>query len=209
MNNEYIGILNSIIEHSRYIEIAIQETVNVVNSWLENNKENILESLKRAKQAEKDANNLKIKLLNRIAEAETAINRTDFLRLVLKMDLIPDFIEGAAVRASYLTTIPKDENVINGIKNLSNAIIEMASVFKNTIRSIRDNLENTAKFCDEIDQVEEKIDTIYRKLEADLYNSELETKKMLQILNVMYHIETAGDLCHENADHIRILITTL
>ncbi|MHA1339158.1 MAG: DUF47 domain-containing protein [Promethearchaeota archaeon] len=209
MNNEFIRILNSIIEHSKYIDIAIRETVKAVEAWLNNKREDLEQAVKRATQAESDANKLKIKLMKRIAEAEAAINRTDFLRLVLKMDLIPDYIEGAAVRISYVDVIPKEEHIIKGIKDLLDAILDMSSTFKMTIRSIRDNPSNTEKFCNEIDEKEERIDEIFRKLESDLFNSELEIKKMFQIRNVMFHIEETGDLCHENADHIRILIATL
>jgi uncharacterized protein Yka (UPF0111/DUF47 family) len=88
-------------------------------------------------------------------------------------------------------------------------MLEMSSVLKLTIKSILDSPKKTEEYCNQIDNIEEKIDSIYRDLEAELFQSDIEVKTMLQIRNAMYQIEETGDLCHENADHIRILVATI
>lgn len=207
IDKESIRLLGSMKDHVRFVDIAIRETAKTIFAWLDGDEETMKEAVSRVAQAEKDANKIKLKLMNRIAEAQSSLNRTDFLRLTLKMDLIPDFIEGAAVRITKVQGTVSDE-LNQKIRDLCEAIVEMSSTFKKTVKSLLDSPKKTEKYCDMIDECEEKIDSIYRTLEADLYNSDLETKKMLQIKNVMYHIEEAGDLCHETADHIRIIIAT-
>lgn len=208
MKTENIKFLNSINEHVLYIDIAIRETVKTLYAWLEEKDVDMKESVAKASQAEKDANNIKLTLLKKIAEAQGMLNRTDFLRLVLKMDLIPDYIEGAAVRISKIKYRPV-KPISDKIKALGDIMLEMSSVLKLTIKSILDSPKKTEEYCNQIDNIEEKIDSIYRDLEAELFQSDIEVKTMLQIRNAMYQIEETGDLCHENADHIRILVATI
>lgn len=208
MKTENIKFLNSINEHVLYIDIAIRETVKTVYAWLDGKDSDMKESVAKATQAEKDANNIKLSLLKKIAESQGMLNRTDFLRLVLKMDLIPDYIEGAAVRISKIKFRPT-KPISDKIKALGDIMIEMSTVLKQTIKSILDSPKKTEDYCNQIDNVEEKIDAVYRDLEAELFQSDIEVKIMLQIRNAMYQIEETGDLCHENADHIRILVATI
>jgi uncharacterized protein Yka (UPF0111/DUF47 family) len=207
MIKENVKFLNSINEHVLYIDIAIKETVKSVYAWLDGKQDEMMESVKKATQAEKDANVIKLTLLKKIAEAQGMLNRTDFLRLVLKMDLIPDYIEGVAVRISKIKFKPK-KAIGDKIKLLCDVMVEMGTILKMCIKSILDNPKKTEGYCNQIDDCEEKVDDIYRDLEADLFQSDIEVKTMLQIRNAMNQIEETGDLCHENADHIRILIAT-
>ncbi|MBD3352121.1 MAG: DUF47 family protein [Candidatus Lokiarchaeota archaeon] len=208
MKAENVKILSSIGELAKFVDIAIKETVKSIYAWMESNEDEMNECIKRVTQAESDANKIKLKLMKRIAEAQSSLNRTDFLRLVLKMDLIPDYIEGAAVRISKVKLSP-DDTLIEEMKPLTEAIVKMSNAFKKTIKNIIHNPAKTEKLCNEIDKIEEEIDHVYRNLEAYLFQSDLDVKVMLQLRNVLYHIEETGDLCHENADHIRIILATI
>ena len=85
----------------------------------------------------------------------------------------------------------------------------MGSNLKSTIKSIVDNPGKTPKYCAEIDKGEERVDASYRDIESYLLNSEIDIKLILQIKNIMWHIEEAGDYIHEVGDSIRIIVATI
>ena len=212
LNNEDINILNFIIEHSTYIDISIRELAKCVIAWIDNDKEGIINATKTVNRAESDANDLKIKVVNRVSKGQASLHRTDFLRLILQMDAIPDYIEGASSRTllmSERSNYKPDAEFSAKIKELLDNIIKMGSNLKSTVKSIIDNPGKTPKYCAEIDKGEEKVDASYRGIESYLLNSEIDIKLILQIKNIMWHIEEAGDYIHEVGDSIRIIVATI
>lgn len=212
LNNEDINIINYIIEHSTYIDISIRELAKCIIAWIENNKEGIINATKTVDRAENDANDLKIKVVNRVSQGQASLHRTDFLRLILQMDAIPDYIEGASSRTLLLSehsNYKPDPELSAKIRELLENIIKMGSNLKLTVKSIIDNPGKTTKYCAKIDEGEEKIDTSYRAIESYLLNSEIDIKLILQIKNIMWHIEEAGDYIHEVGDSIRIIVATI
>ncbi|MCP4761646.1 MAG: DUF47 family protein [archaeon] len=206
LKNIDVDNLRAINDHVRYIDIAIRELTKCIYFWIDGKSNKEMEpAIAKVSQAEADANKIKIKLMKRISEGKTSLHRSDFLRLVLKMDQIPDYIEGGAIRILYLKKCPS-KDLGDKIKPLCEAIIKMSTVFKKTIKSIIENPEKTIKYCDEIDQCEEEVDEIFREIEGYLFNTDLEIRFMLQLRNVLSKIEEAADWCHDTADHIRILV---
>jgi len=62
----------------------------------------LVNAVQRVKSAESDANKIKVKVVTRVSEDYASLHRTDFLRLTLEMDKIPDYIEGAASRIQLM-----------------------------------------------------------------------------------------------------------
>lgn len=208
INPEDLKILNFCSDHVRYIDIAIREMAKCTSAWIGNDREEMNKSYQKLKQAELDADKIKLKLMIRVSEDQASLHRTDFLRLILQMDTIADFSEGVAARIIRIKITP-DKSLAEKIIPLSEATLKMGDALKRTIKSLLDNPSKTSIYCDEIDKFEEAIDGVYRDLEAYLYESDIDVKIMLQISSAMHQIEDTADLCQRSADNIRIIAATM
>jgi predicted phosphate transport protein (TIGR00153 family) len=212
LNNEDVKILNLVIEHVTYIDISIRELVKCLNAWINKNHEDLVNAVQRVKSAESDANKTKVKVVTRVSEHHASLHRTDFLRLTLEMDKIPDYIEGAASRIQLMAEswdfIP-DKKLSEKLMKLADAIVKMGQKLRQTIKALLDSPGNTLKFCNEIDKFEAEVDKYYREVEATLFHTDIDIKLMLQIQNIMHHIEEAGDFIQETSDSIRIIIASI
>lgn len=211
LNPADIKILRKISEHVLKIDQTIREMTKYVLSWLNNDKEAMNKAIIRVKQAELDANNVKLTLMDMISQDQASLRRSDFIRLTLRADMIADIVEGAASRISRIKeSFVPDKELASYIKPLADAILAMGGHFKSAIKSlVEGTIKQTPKYLDKIDSTEEEIDTAYRNCEAYLFDSNLDIKLVMQIRSALYQIEEAGDRAQYAADHIRILLATL
>jgi len=211
LNPADVKILRKMSEHVIFIDHTIRDMVKYVQAWIDNDQETMENSLKRVKQSERDANKSKLGLMELISQAQASLRRSDFIRLVLRTDMIADVVEGVASRISRIkkSFIPNAE-LASYIKPLINAMLEMGSQFKAAIKSLLEGtIKQTPKYLDKIDSIEEEIDTAYRNCEAFLFDSDFDIRLILQLRSALNQIEEAGDRAHYAADHIRILLATL
>lgn len=208
LNNEDAKIIKYIKDDVRYVDITIREMCKSVKSWIDDDAKELQEAINLVKQAEMDANKIKNKVMARVSENTASLHRTDFLRLILRLDSIADYAEGVAYRMQKIN-FKCDKKLGDFIIPLCDAILKMGPAFKKAIVSLLENTTKTTGYCDEIDKIEEETDVAYRNLESYLFQSEMEFKKVYWLKTIMKQIEQAGDLCQDAAEAIRILIATL
>lgn len=155
--------------------------------------------------SEEEGDTIKIDLIKNFAEVGTQ-GFGDYIALMLRMDNI---INNALEFVDILTHI--DYAVSDEIKQryhkLINKIIEMADVFKKTIKSMRDNRKETFDYTTEVHEIENSIDLIYREFLNFLYDdSELDVRKLLRIKDSIDVLEELADRVHDVVDVVRVLL---
>lgn len=202
-------IVSMLIEHSRIIYSVISDMGVFYNGWAENyekNKESLEKKKNKILLSEEDADAIKIELIQNYSEAGAGLGR--FIALILKMDNIINY------SLEFVDMLPKielvqktDQDIIKRYDKLINKTIEMASVLKSTIKSLRDKPDVVFKNTTTIHEIENEIDSIYRQFLESLYsNKELDMRKLLRIRDSIHLLENLADRIHDVADDIRVLL---
>jgi len=174
-----------------------------------NGNENLHTSLQKIRNNEKEANKLRRKNLDIVAQAVN-IYRNDLFRVVMKLSSVMSNQIGASVRLGKIRYVPRpDDQMIPKFKNSITVLIEMGDELRNLMVSLSENLIQAKDKCYKIDEIEEKVDEIYRDLHGFLYNREdILLRVIMQLLSVAKHIEEACDHASSVADSVRIILDT-
>ncbi|MFX0008176.1 MAG: DUF47 domain-containing protein [Promethearchaeota archaeon] len=202
-------VVSMLIEHSRIIYSVISDMGVFYNGWAENyekNKQSLEKKKNKIQLSEEDADAIKIELIQNYSEAGAGLGR--FIALILKMDNIINY------SLEFVDMLPKielvqktDQDIIKRYDKLINKTIEMASVLKSTIKSLRDKPDVVFKNTTTIHEIENEIDSIYRQFLESLYsNKELDMRKLLRIRDSIHLLENLADRIHDVADDIRVLL---
>ena len=204
-------IFRALEEQTRQINTTFKELGKSIIAWLENRPADVTKSLDVIAHAEHTAKSMKSKLLREAAQAETNLHRSDYIRLILLLDEVSSYQGGSASRLGRISFHPKgDDPMAQKFKELIKIFLEMGDVLTNAIKMLGENNTKALEYCDKIDDVEGKIDDIYRDLEAHLYSrQDLDIRLIMQIRSVALHIEEACDIVEKVSDSLNIIIAAL
>ncbi|WP_457557656.1 DUF47 domain-containing protein [Candidatus Harpocratesius sp.] len=201
-------VFTNLEAQSKYINQTFKEMGLCINSFFEHS-DDIFNSIEKIRNLEKEANKLRQKSLETVAQA-VSIYRSDFLRLVMKMADVMSNQAGASVRLGNIKYQPrKDDPMIPKFQQLITTFIKMGERLRDLMKTLGDDLSKAPSYCNAIDEVEEKVDELYRDLHGHLYNRmDIPLRFIMQFLSVAKHIEEACDHCAGVADSVRFILST-
>ncbi|MHA1610625.1 MAG: DUF47 domain-containing protein [Promethearchaeota archaeon] len=201
-------VYTNLESQSKIINQSFKDMGLCINAFFEQS-EDIQKHITKIRSHEKESNFLRRKNLDVVAQAVT-MYRSDYLRLVMKMADVMANQAGASVRLGNINFVPrKDDPMVVKFQGLIEAFVEMGERLRDLMRTLGDDFSKATRFCDKIDEVEEKVDDLYRDLHGHLYNREdIPLRYIMQFLSVAKHIEEACDHCASVADSVRIILIT-
>ena len=196
-------------EQSRYINQTFKQLGVGIKAWLKNDEVEVSKQIAKISSHEKKSLKLKNKMLTDVAQA-ASIYRSDFLRLVLKMESVASYQGGAAVRLGKVLFKPAgDDAMVPYVDNLIDVFIVMGDNLSNLMKKLGENMSMAGDYCLKIDETEEKVDDAYRSLEAHLYSrKDIDIRDIMQLRTVFLHVEEACDIVESVADSVRIILAT-
>ena len=196
-------------EQSRHINNTFKQLGIAITAWLDGSDDKFQESVMKITQSEKKSRKVKEEALNDVARA-ISLYRSDFLRLVMKMEDCASFQGGAAARLSRLNFKPDAEDeMVPMFRDLVSVFIDMGDTLTNLMRKLGQNMKQASDYCDKIDVIEEKVDGSYRELESYLYSrKDLDIRIIMQLREIIKHVEEACDHVQSTADSVRIILAT-
>ncbi|MFX0021549.1 MAG: DUF47 domain-containing protein [Candidatus Hermodarchaeota archaeon] len=202
-------IVSMLIEHSRIIYSVLSDMGVFYNRWAENyekHKESLQKKKNKMQLSEEDADAIKIELIQNFSESGAGLG--NFVALILKMDNIINYsLEFVDMLPLIKLNSKVDQDIIKRYDKLINKTIEMASVLKSTIKSLRDQPDVVFNNTTTIHEIENEIDTIYRQFLESLYSNEaLDMRILLRIRDSIHLLENLADRIHDVADDIRVLL---
>ena len=208
MNKVEKTVYTNLEAQSKVINQSFKDMGLCINAFFERDKE-IQKHITKIRNYEKESNRLRRKNLEIVAQT-VSIYRSDFLRLVMKMADVMANQAGASIRLGNINFFPQsDDSMVPKFQGLIEAFIEMGESLRDLMRTLGDDFSKATGFCDKIDEVEEKVDDLYRDLHGHLYNREdIPLRYIMQFLSVAKHIEEACDHCASVADSVRIILST-
>ena len=210
MNKIKEEIISMLIEHSRIIYSVLSDMGVFYNRWAEDyekHKTSLEKKKSKMQLNEEDADDIKIELIQKFSEAETA-GLGDFVALILKMDNLINY------PLEFVDMLPKiklegkiNKEIAKRYEKLINKLINMATVLKSTIKSLRDKPDVVFKNTTTIHEIENEIDTIYRQFLEYIYsNEDLDIRILLRLRDSIVLLEQLADRIHDIADVIRVLL---
>lgn len=205
-------IAEALSEHARYIDQNIKNVVSAVELWLECDPAGTQEMVRKIRETDNKASAFKDKILSEVSEAKTSISRTDFLRLILQLDDVGSYADGAAVRLGFICEkfcLPKEDEMRPRFKRLAESFLKMGESLKLVIKSLSSSMDKVNLYCDEISKIEKDIDDIYRELEYYLFSrQDLDLRLIFYIRTIALHIEEAADKIDAITNSVRIIVST-
>ncbi len=201
-------VFSNLEAQSKLASKTFKELGVCITDYLNGN-ENLHSSIQKIRNNEREASKLRRKNLDIVAQAVN-IYRNDLFRVVMKIPSVMSNQVGASVRLGKIRYIPRpDDQMISKFKNLITVFIEMGDELRNLMVSLSENINQAKEKCNKIDEIEEKVDEIYRDLHGFLYNREdIPLRIIMQLLSVAKHIEEACDHISEVSDSVRIILAT-
>ena len=202
-------VFKTLEEQSKLISQSFKEMGICINAYFKMDEESLQKSILKIRNHEKQTIKLKNKNLETVAQA-VSIYRSDFFRLVLKMNDVQANQAGSAVRLGKIRYKPRpDDEMIPKFQQLVDVFIKMGDALHDLMKKLGDDMNSAEKFCNELDEIEDNVDNIYRDLHGHLYNrDDIPLRIIMQYLSVAKHIEEACDSCASVADSVRIILAT-
>lgn len=209
MNKIREEIISMLIEHSRIIYSVISDMGVFYSGWAEDyekNKASLDKKKSKMQLYEEDADIIKIELIQKFSEAGADLG--EFVALILRMDNVINY------PLEFVDMLPKikfegkiNKEIAKRYEKLINKTINMATVLKSTIKSLRDKPDVVFKNTTTIHEIENEIDTIYRQFLEYLYsNEDLDIRVLLRLRDSINLLESLADAIHDIADLIRVLL---
>ncbi len=198
-------VLEIIQDHIRKILSAVKELAPFLEAWLSGNDNEMEEILSKISQADNEAEEIKLALLDELSIAATLIQREDMMRLVLITDEIVDYIEGTAFRLKGIKDWKPKGAIIEDIRNLINTMINSVETLREAIFTIVEDAERAKKAAEEVDKIERFMDQIHRATEQSLFEQDIDHRTLIRILNIVTNLEDTVDITRKAADAVRII----
>lgn len=196
-------------DHVRLVLTSIKEFGLLVEEWINQRIEKAKERVGRISDIEQKANDIKWSLLNQLSQSTTLLQREDLMRLVMSVDRIADNVEGAGFRVIALGSQIPPDNVCTGIKTMVEVLIKSAERLRESIFVLSQNVDHATNIAKKVDEAEEEVDVIQRRLIQENYDDIKDVKLLLKINALIYEIEDTADRIKDAADAVRLLSMVL
>jgi uncharacterized protein Yka (UPF0111/DUF47 family) len=134
-------------------------------------------------------------------------NREDFYRLIVKQSEVIDHAESVGVRLEAIGKrnwkIPSQIGV--GLVDMADAAFDALVKLRESLISLGFNSERSLALAGELEELERKVDVLYRSLDLSIITSQGELPLILTLRDVSMKLEEMIDAAAEEADLIRIL----
>lgn len=204
-------VADALVEHARYIDQNIKNVVNAIELWLKCDPKGTQDMVAKIRETDEKANAIKNRILTDVAEAKASMSRSDFLRLILQLDQVGSYSEGAAVRLGLLSQkfcLAENDEIRPKFRKLGEAFLRMGDALKFTIKSLTSSIDKINMFCEDIGKIEKEVDAIYRDLEFHLFSrQDLDIRLIFYIRTVALHVEEAADNIDGITNSVRILVS--
>ena len=207
-------VMNLSCTHAEKVCTVIKLLEDVVKAFFSKDIDSLLNSNGRLIMIEKEADDLKRKIIHEISRGSFhPIDSEVLLRLVFATD---DVATRAKIASSRTALLPQAaEGVPDYLKNaflqVVSLLVEQAKIMVEAMRLLGKKPKNAIGVCDRIEMLEEEIDGVHISLTKDLLesSSELGLTKFMLLKELADDLEEIADRCEDVADIIRSLAVSM
>ncbi len=207
------GTLESLMKkHGKLVVETVSGLHELLNAWINDDKEKVKSYFKRISLAEKEADNLRreivVTLISGLLEPE---ERSILLRVIREADWIADW----AHEAARITMVVLDHPIPIELKKHCIEMIKVTNEAASKVKEALDNLFKSPIFvvekCDEVERLEEKVDDLYERARKDFikYSLQMPIGVAILVAYLLDAIENVADRCEDTCDRLRELAVRL
>ena len=202
-------LLDLIMEHGKKLWESFKQLEEMMSLYLSGKINKKIKELADAiKTTEREGNEIKLQIYDYLARVgEALMYREDWMRLVLNLDSILDYIDSISFRLSIAASkkwYPTPE-VAEGFRRLLSLVDLMLDKLKLALTTLQTNALRTLEICNELEEQEREIDEYHRELGLTLLESNVSTSALMLLHEICERLETLADLALRTGDSLRLL----
>jgi uncharacterized protein Yka (UPF0111/DUF47 family) len=202
------NILMMCQDHARLVVEIYRRVLVMIDNLVKHEHGGLQDRLKEAQKIRMEAIEIKRGIMKELhASGNLLFNREDLYRLITKQSEVIDHAESVGVRLETIGDrgwkIPAQVGV--GLADMSDAAFDALVKLRESLISLGFNSERSVALTGELDELERKVDVLYRRLDVSIITSKGDLPLILTLRDVSMKLEEMIDAAVEEADLIRIL----
>ena len=202
------NILMMCQDHARLVVEIYRRVLVMIDNLVKHEHGGMHERIDEVQKIRSEAIDIKRGIMKELRSSGTLLfNREDIYRLITKQSEVIDHAESVGVRLENIGEknwkIPSQIGV--GLADMADAAFDALVKLRESLISIGFNSERSLALAGELDELERKVDILYRRLDLSIMTSKGELPLILTLRDVSMKLEEMVDAAVEEADLIRIL----
>jgi uncharacterized protein Yka (UPF0111/DUF47 family) len=195
-------------DHARLVVEIYRKVLVMIDKLVKHQTGGMKESLDEIQEIQTESIGIKRNIMKELHETGSMLfNREDLYRLISKQSEVIDHAESVGVRLWAIGErewkIPSKTGV--GLVNMADAAFNALVKLRESLLSLGFNSERSISLTRDVDELERKVDLLYRGLDIEIITSNAELPLILTLRDVSMKLEEMIDAAVEEADLIRIL----
>lgn len=195
-------------DHARLVVEIYRKVLVMIDNLVKHETTGMKELLDEVHKIQYESIDIKRNIMKEIHESGSMLfNREDLYRLIIKASEVIDHAESAGIRLWAIGDrkwkIPSSVGV--GLVEMADAAFDALIKLRESIISLGFNSERSLALTREVDELERKVDNLYRQLDLEIITCNAELPLILILRDTATKLEEMIDLAVEEADLIRIL----
>ena len=195
-------------DHARLVVEIYRRVLVMIDNLVKHEHGGMKERIDEVQKIRSEAIDIKRGIMKELHSSGTLLfNREDLYRLITKQSVVIDNAESVGARLENIGEknwkIPSQIGV--GLADMADAAFDALVKLRESLISLGFNSERSLALAGELDELERKVDVLYRSLDLSIMTSQVELPLILTLRDVAMKLEEMVDAAVEEADLIRIL----
>lgn len=195
-------------DHARLVVEIYRKVLVMIDNLVKHEHGGMKERIDEVQKIRSEAIDIKRGIMKELHSSGTLLfNREDLYRLITKQSVVIDNAESVGARLENIGEknwkIPSQIGV--GLADMADAAFDALVKLRESLISLGFNSERSLALAGELDELERKVDVLYRSLDLSIMTSQVELPLILTLRDVAMKLEEMVDAAVEEADLIRIL----
>lgn len=196
-------------EHLSKVLDVVTELDNALGSCLKDDREGVIEALRRVDMEEKAADNLEIDLLRTIVRGDLEVGeRQGLIILARRVDDVSDHAKQASLNLQLLLEwerrVPSE--FWASFKEMSKELVDACRALKSAVQAFGYDEKKVLRWREEVQRLEHRIDGHFFDIKRRLIRSSPDARAMTLLVDILSEMEAAADMAKEAADQLLILV---
>lgn len=196
-------------EHLSKVLDVVTELDNALGSCLKDDREGVIEALRRVDMEEKAADNLEIDLLRTIVRGDLEVGeRQGLIILARRVDDVSDHAKQASLNLQLLLEwerrVPSE--FWASFKEMSKELVDACRALKSAVQAFGYDEKKVLRWREEVQRLEHRIDGHFFDIKRRLIRSSPDARAMTLLVDILSEMEVAADMAKEAADQLLILV---
>jgi uncharacterized protein Yka (UPF0111/DUF47 family) len=195
-------------DHARLVVEIYRKVLVMIDNLVKHEHGGMNRRIEEIQKIRGEAIDIKRNILKELhASGNLLFNREDLFRLITKQSEVIDHAESVGVRLAAIgeRNWKISSQVGVGLADMADAAFDALVKLRESLISLGFNSERSLALAGELDELERKVDLLYRGLDISIITSKVDLPLILTLRDVSMKLEEMIDAAVEEADLIRIL----